>query len=334
MRMMKPLVVALFVVAMWSCEHRLESHTKVFPDGRLHRVFVRESKDSVIALDYLGLTQAGWEIDSVVRVSDQRYRIAQSRIFLSAKASNLELDAEGRDSLLRIHSHFEKRFRWFYTYYDYSETFRALNRFSLPLDPYVTERDFQFIDRLPPDGQSLTQADSVSLDSLQQRISDRYAARAYFEAFVELMKSEETDPKKRDAIDRNRTAAFQLVAGDSLKNMEDFLPELARRLGVDTAVLQRETFLAESKRLEGKISFMVWAAEAKYQHEIEMPGTLVATNADSIAFPRLMWSPSALKFHFRDYTMQATTRQPNYWAWAVSVLLMVATVVYWVRRKK
>jgi hypothetical protein len=330
------LLFVLVVILFASCEHRLDSRTRVHADGHIERTFTRESKDSAgVDPDYLGLSRLnGWALDTPFRVSDERYKITHRKTFPSAEASNEELDRETRDSLLRIHSQFEKKFRWFYTYYEYAETLRALNRFTLPVTDYLTDQDFQFIEQLPAEGKPISKADSLFLESLKERIYDSYAMRAYFEAFFELIVQEEKNAQRQAAIRANRDAVFTLMERDSSVNDEDHLNVLALRMGVDTAVLSSESFQRKSQLLEGQLSFMAWAADGRYQHEIEMPGTVMSTNADTVVQQLLRWSPSALKFHFRDYTMRATSRQPNYWAWAVSAAIGVIAVGLGVRRKK
>jgi hypothetical protein len=336
MKTVSAIVVLLVAGFFTSCEHRLDSRTIVYPDGRLERTFIRESKDSTgVSPDYLGLTNAsGWQMDTPRHLSKERYEIKQHKTFASAEASNQELDGDTRDSLLRIHCQFQKKFRWFYTYYEYTETLKAINRFSLPVTEYLTDQDFEFINQLPAEGKAISQADSLFLESLRERIYDGYVMRAYFESFFALLLAEEKDPLRRAAQQEKREVAFQLLKGDSLANDQDFLRVLATRIGVDTTVLNRPSFVQKNQLLEGQISFMAWSADGKFHHQIEMPGTLMATNADTVDNGVLEWSPPALKFHFRDFTMQATSRQPNYWAWGVSIVLGAVAIFIRVRRKK
>ena len=151
----------LFCLSLFSsCEHRVETKTIVREDGRLDKTIVLFTKEPrQEAKNYFGIgAEQGWDVsvDSTQSTTtskvdssknELKYTYSFNKSFQSADVSNDEL-ATPSDSLFRLTSKFEKKFRWFYTTYSYSDTYHAINRFKLSANDYLTEVDFQFIDNL------------------------------------------------------------------------------------------------------------------------------------------------------------------------------------------
>jgi hypothetical protein len=87
------------------------------------------------------------------------------------------------------------------------------------------------------------------------------------------------------------------------------------------------------KREEAKTDFINHASEGKYTHVINMPWSVVRTNADSVAGKQLTWRPPSIKFLLKDHTMYAEARKMNVWAFVVSALVIVFTGYLLLRRR-
>jgi hypothetical protein len=347
----KGLLVVFVLILFSSCEHQLQMKTKVYPDGRLDKSIVFISNDSVentIQYQYLGVNSAkGWNLtrevmnDTTTETSfsgkpvkvekNQEFKYAYQKSFTSAAEANAEL-AQPSDSLFRVTSVFDKKFRWFYTYLTYQEIYHAINRFQLPITDYFTAQDFDFIAQLPPEGNSISKADSLFLDGLMNRIYDYYGSRGYFEEYYSLLlEVNMTDTQREQLILQKEEIYHTLTHHEEIE--DDFLPLLADSLGIilDTT---SSAYQQKVKRIESKLKFMSWASDGKYNQVIDMPGELVSHNADSVQGNVLMWSPPAIKFMLRDYTFQAESRQRNNWAWGVSVLVLLMSIFLLIRKKR
>src|SRR5690606_22692650 len=123
-------------------------------------------------------SSTGWEVTAN---PDDKEKFTFRKHFASADEANSEMDREA-DTLFRIRSTFEKRFRWFYTYTTYSDTYIKVNSFNaVPQEDYFTEEDYAFIDRLPAEGKPISNADSLYLELLNEKFFDRYGSRTLFE---------------------------------------------------------------------------------------------------------------------------------------------------------
>lgn len=335
--------ILLVVASLWGCDHPILQETRVHEDGTLDKSIIFEKTDSsVVAKNIFGIdTVGGWHV-SVTPANDEedtdKLRVQFSKSFPSAEAMNAELDIPS-DTLFRIKATLEKKFRWFYTYLRYSETYRPLNRFVLlPYDEFFNAEDMQFIRRLPPDGASISKADSVSLQMLNIKVDDYYAraaiANEQVEVLAKLLKATNTRTSLVDSLDLIRQYFFEKLEND--KGNESLVIQLSDSLGIIFPDRAKAAAIADSlsANLYARLRFMSYVRDGQYQAMIEMPWSVVSSNADSVAGNRLYWRPLQHKFLFTDYELYAESRQLNVVPAAVSLVVIGLTVVLWLRRSR
>lgn len=325
----------LAISALWlfaSCEHQMTSETTVHADGSLDKKYVFQNRDS--ASNIVGLsTGQGWRktvsvVDTASKVNSGRYITSYEKSFASVDDANHEL-AGTTDTLLRITSVFEKRFRWFYTYLRYSETIHAVNWLRMKPDDYLVPEDYAFIERLPAEGKPISKADSYYLGELNKRMYDDYGMRAIFEEYidlsVQLLSDHRVDGKWLDTLRAHKDGLFAKMKSEEI-DMKDFI-HIMDSIGVplDTAVMAAD-FRPRNRLLEKKIGFISTASEGKYKFIVHLPWTVIETNADSVSGNTVVWSPPPIKFLVKDYTMQSESRNPNYIIWLLSGAIIVSTL--------
>jgi len=340
----------ILLIFLSSCEHKVSMKTIVHEDGSLDKTLTLSQGKSNATKNYFNISeQQGWvvSIDSVQKghskndtsKKEKEYKYTFRKTFSSAEDANKEL-AQPNDSLFQITSHFEKQFRWFYTSYFYSETYHQLNRFKYPTNDYLTDFDFQFIETLPAESKKISRADSLFLIKLNERIFDNYANRAFFEEFFEMLLNV-VAPKQKHNLELKKEEIFKAFKNDegeftffaesgNAKSFDIIAPQMADSLGIDKRSSQYRSLL---KRIESKINFMSWARDGKYQNSVELKGEIVSHNADSVSGNTFLWQPPYLKFAFKDYTMYAKTRTPNWWAWILSLLILLVAGWSFVRKR-
>jgi hypothetical protein len=238
--------------------------------------------------------------------------------------------------LFRITSTFEKKFRWFYTYIYYADTYHALNRLDYKADDYLTPEDYAFIDRLPGEGAPISKADSFYLGELHKRIFDVYGARAFFEAYynlgVQVMQENKIESRWLDTLNHHKEDIFRMM--NDKKDLEDdfmlgVMDSLKIPLPYETI---RKTYQEKYHTLDLTTNFISTANDGNYKHRINMPWTIVKTNADSTAGNSAFWSPPPIKFLLKDYTLYAEARKLNWWAVAISVIVIGFTLYLFFRK--
>ena len=332
------------VITLWSlssCEQDIAVESVVHEDGSIDRTVVFPEADSIIVLENIfGINEnSGWKtaVSATENEQSKKRMVTFTKHFSSVDDMNSEMNSSS-DTLFKIRSEFEKKFRWFYTYLKYSDTYVAINRFTeVKTEDYFTPEDYSFIQRLPAEGKSISKADSVYLITLNEKIYDHFAIRGLYEDQFRslLMSLPEGDKKWTDTLIANKERMFHmLVQNKDDTSDDDFISALADSVGIPKSLINREAFNKLNKESERTINFMSSAAEGKYTHSIKMPWSVVDTNADSVAGNQLNWQPPVIKFMLSDYTMYAESRQMNYWAVILSATIVVVTVLAFVRRSR
>jgi hypothetical protein len=337
---MKSFKITLIVVALLailtSCDHKVSMNTVVHEDGSLDKTIVIEGDSANISSNFIGVGSAkGWVVTAIekekVKKEDQgKFMLTFTKHFNSAEEANQDLGAPN-DTLFRVTSHFDKKFRWFYTYIQYSDTYHAINRLQESTADYFTTEDYAFIDRLPAEGSSISKADSLYLDRLNDKIFDVYGTHALFEEYFQrlenLLKSENQHAWV-DTLRNHKGKLFESMQNE--KDIEDF-SDLLVKAGIPKLPVSDQEIVKFQQEMETLTNFMSNASSGKYVHSITMPYDVVNSNADSVAGNTLYWKPSSTKFLVKDYKMTGESRTPNIWAIAISggfILLTIAFILY------
>ena len=333
------------LVLLASCDHNVTMLTDVHADGSIDKTIVVEVKDSA-GSNMLGIGPAtGWEtkIEKLTaknrkRESDMDYQVQLRKHFPTVAAANAEL-ATPSDTLFRVSSTFEKKFRWFYTYLYYADTYQALNRMNYPIEDFVTPEDYHFIDRLAAEGKPIARADSLYLETLNYKLFNIYWMHAYFEEYYaamrELIRKNRIGDQWLDSLRVHKQELLEKLMDDNNREMElaFVLRVVNSRLGIPWPAGAHEQLEILMKPAERMSKFMSDAHAGKYQHAVNMPWDVIETNADSVAGRSLFWSPPPMRFLIKDYTLYAEARQMNYWAVALSVAVIgFSLYLFWRRR--
>jgi hypothetical protein len=348
-----PILAMIFALA--SCDRKATIESIVHPEGALDRTIVLTEVDSSERNNNMfGIHPTnGWESEMepyIENANDKvekknpssKHIITFQKHFSSVAEVNAELDKPS-DTLFRINSTFEKKFRWFYTYLEFSDTYRAVNRFhQVKTEDFFTKEDFDFIARMPAEGKALAKADSVYLDHLNKKIFDHFAMQAiyeeHFKLMLDVMQKENLDRRYIDSYKQHKGYMFSILTkkeNDNVFSDDAFMHQVMDSLNLDFPMEQiTANYKLRTKEIKARIDFMSEAGFAtKYTHVIKMPWSVLETNADSVDGNTLYFHPSSIKFMLIDYRMYATSRDLNYWTLILSGLLISAIVVAFVRRK-
>jgi hypothetical protein len=331
----------ILLLMLSACENQVSMKTIVNEDGSLEKTITLEKAERHRAQENMfGIhEQNGWStmITEVEADNANKYHIEFKKNFPSVDAVNLDLDKEA-DTLFRIHSTFDKHFRWFYTYIRYTETIRPINRFKLiSPDDYFNQEDHAFLDRLPGEGTAISKADSVFLEVLNEKISERFVDMGFYYEINRIMNQvvirNNLDKKWLDTLKNDLDLASDIV--ESFKGAEGNtkLQQVIDSLIFNNPLAENDLEISIDS-LSKRRDFMSNAYYGKYRIEIQMPWKIINSNADSVSGNTVIWRPLSAKFAFKDYTMYAETRKLNTWAVVVSLAVLILTVFLFIRKAK
>jgi hypothetical protein len=346
-------LAALVVMALAGCRE-ITTTTRVFPDGSCERTIEipddSSPADSVFAGPFPMPVDSTWKvtekIDSTQRTThvdagkktegNKKRTVIAVKSFRSVVDLNLLYQNKGKDSL-RVYTdvRLDRRFRWFNTFSEYMETYKACTPFKR-----VSIKDY-----LSPEELSLyyLKEDTLKLD----KKVEEWLARSYFEElFHAMLQSAESIPVPgldASVLNGSKEALFTaLMAEDEKKSNESFnaiqtmrfLEKFYRNPGVRKWSAAVEKAL---KAMEKKQEFLVGLDSDSYVNRVVMPGLILDTNASTVEGATVEWKLKSNRFYWEDYVMRAESRVVNKWAiWVTAALLLAvlaALAVSLIRRK-
>jgi hypothetical protein len=255
----------------------------------------------------------------------------------------------------------KKKFRWFYTYYEYSEVYPMTFPFQkIPVDSFLTEMEQSVImddDRTAysPDNKKLiwkvkdatyhyTHSDSVEMNNIREYCEKklvRWMNASIIEEYIDVLNKhfkneavvKDISLRKeswKDAADKKydfKTSEF--VSAAFLNTIGDSLTGSARLQELYSD--HPEVFAEFDRKIRKAKDFGV---EDSFKHSLSLPGKVYSTNSEKVNLSEMEWQLEPMFFALKDYEMKASSRAANPWIMVLSGLLAVGLIgVLFARRK-
>jgi hypothetical protein len=294
----------------------------VHPDGSVtRRVVMKSSKNTFEPSQYQVPLDSTWTLTKSFEPGekDTTWILTAAKDFSSVEEINLAYRADsGSNQRLMRSAEFSRSFRWFNTFYRYSEKVEKVLNTELKAEQEFSEEELRFfympstmIDSL------LKSADSLIYKEKKAR-NDSVENRFVFKALVEewTLNYFRLNPDSAYIMPR-KSKMLELVLGE--KYNEDTLLQSA--LGEDYYVKNKDFLNQATKEVD---SLFEKAFSAKfYTCETVLPFKLLATNGFVDKNGKISWPVDSKYYISQDYVMWAESKKPNIWAWVVSGLFVV-----------
>ena len=306
------------VLIFTGCKKDYKTTTKINTDGTCERSFVVTSDsgkiyNSVLPLPFDSTWQINWKKDT----TGSDYIFTAKKNFNSFdQLSNLYEKINNPDKL-KIHLKIEKNFRWFYTYYYYTEKYDVFNLFNkVPVSKYLTQQEIQVY------------LSGKENDTLKAKIK-AWEERNYLEDFIESISN--AAGKLNDSsitpqrIVSKKNELLKILNGKDMSN-EKLLAEMKNIFKTNAVYGLKDDIDKSIKKIMEKAERM-YDAEGSYFNSVLMPGLLISTNADKVQGSKVSWEFSSDRFTIRSLEMNAESRVMNTWAVIISSVVVLLILV-------
>lgn len=316
--------------------------TEVKPNGEISKTIVFEG-DSTDILDvyFPFMEDESWEREWIY-IDKDNSKLILSKTFKNAKQAGLDLNPDDSLPYIRIQPEFKKKFRWFFSYIEYTDLLLATNPFDkIDWREYLTEDEVDLIPMDDEDREADPRYIKEEYEIAEKRFED-YLLNSGFEEFFQLFmqalrKTNGIDLKEEDVLAKKQEL-FKLAV-DAGEN------DYADAILISFQGILDSTDLAkigqQNKELLGyfdkKIDFFSVALDDNLYFTIRMPGLLINTNSNQIEGNSLSWEVDSFDAYFKDYPMTAESRIVNIWAFVVSgiaIAILLFSLVWSVFRRK
>jgi hypothetical protein len=283
---------------------------------------------------------SSWTVSDSIEIGekgDTVWTFRAEKHFASVEEVNSLYSSDtGVNALQERSASFKKRFRWFHTFYSFSESIGKTLLYGYPSGEFMNKEvsDFNLLpdpvrDTLLNGPDSLRyRAISDSLDKATDRWIMKSLASEWIEEFAKLIPESDT-LLTRENMKQKEDYAARLLLRDS-SGYNDAVRWMLGDLAVKYSVEEDSAAKIIEKRFTGQLDFK------SYSVKFKMPGELVSTNGIIVESGELLWQPRSEYFVSEPFIMTAESKETNTWAYVVTAafLIFVASGLAFRRLKK
>ena len=256
-------------------------------------------------------------------------------------ASTFKLNKSHAWSTMKVKYSLEKKFRWFYTYYTYKETYPKIEtKFKTPIDSFMTKDEATYWFTGEPNifkgmnGIEIREA----VGSIENKYNRWFGKNLWDNQFEILLKNYDlmtTAPVSKDSLLRCKDKIFDdKVKDDKDFDMEKILNKYFKTKAFSIYWKTKESPLKKYGDDFEKQDFISYFRK-EFNYNLCMPGHVtpkenVVMNGDTLSFKL-----TAYRMIYNDYVIEAESRKANIWAFIVSGLIVALTIgSFWYKPKK
>lgn len=358
MKTNKWIAAIILLFSMTSCGSYYRMVSQVNSDGSLHREVYAYGDSAFIAGDrthnpFLFQLGSEWEVsnlDSVVKFNcwgdEDKLNVKVCRNYPKVGINGFStLDGKEYMRPLAVPAeNLQKNFRWFYTYYQYTATYSELPyRGPVPLEKYMSKEEQRIWFR--GDMEALSGLNGIEqnnrLDDIEAKFWKWYNRSQYelsYEVILHFVTQNGDTAFVHQLADLKEPIYGKYFSGKdtgdegSPEEVCDYLDEFSQTKYFSGLYGANKELMDKLFEEKGQVAELFGYA---VQFELSMPGRVVSTNAAMQKEGALIWKVDAFRLLDSDYTLTAESRTMNYWAFGVTILLILLVGGYcWRMYKK
>lgn len=318
MKMKYYLILLTFVLSMilnFSGCREYKTSTKINSDGSCVRtVMVKDNTVEPDSIVFPVPVDKSWKIERTKAKDDSTQTVyTATKDFGNVNDINNEYKNKEK---IGLHVNLDKKFRWFYTYYDYEEVYQSYFPFKkIPIRNFLTPQEYELY--LKDD----------TTKAFKKRL-DKYAEENYFEYFFQellnLVRNNKTADLTPDLIISKKEKIKENINEHGDKT--DLMQYLEKVLGTKSVWKLKNGIDEIVKTIMDRMD-QYSTANGSYKNEVAMPGIILNTNAKTVEGNKVIWEFDENRFCYEDFTMTVQSRAVNVWTFIVSGVVVFAVVI-------
>lgn len=310
--------------------------TELFRNGEVEKtIVIKGDSTDILEAPFYFVNDDGWNRTWTEGDGDEKdqKRLILNRHFKSVKEMNLAMNPPDTSiRSIRVQSSLKRKFRWFFTYLNYSETIQKADPYNTQdWHDYLTEEEIKLLRvKSEEERKSDPNYDEKAYKQAEDHFSE-FIMRSMFDSFMNTVETllnnkPELQPLKAE-IDAGREEFFRYLTdstdtqdGDRIfMAMTDFFENISALN--DLVNEHPEAF----QDFNNKVDLLNKMGSNSYKFIIRMPGILMNTTSNQVQGTESRWELVMEDFYFDDYTLSCESRVINIWAfWVAGLILLLA----------
>lgn len=306
--------------------------TQLFPNGEIEKtIVIKGDSADIFTAPFFFMQDTGWAVKWVPGDNDKLNYVMTKR-FKSFKDLNKVMNPE--DTLIqviRVNSELRRKFRWFFTWFDYKETILKADPYkTLNWRDFLTEKELRLLKITDEDERKADpEYNEAEYKKIENKYND-YVFRSAFESYYRLLKTvlakEPSYAAVGQEIDARKEELYHyLVDSSNIKEADGILIEIGKVLENPEITSLSVKYPEPFKLFDSKMKFFDQIGANSYKFIIRMPGLLMTTNSTQIQGNETRWEFQGNNIYFDDVVLSCESRMINKWAfWVAGILVVLA----------
>lgn len=362
--------LAICILAV-SCSNQDEMLTVIKPDGSCYREFVKiadsvfmngdTAKSNPFPVDLDPGWEISWkyltpEIHTNWPVKNQKWNTGDTSQKITVIARHNYTDAEEMGKNFRFKksddwynfkavASLEKKFRWFYTYYNFKEVYPKIKTFDdVPFSKYMTADEASFWFSGKPD--LLKGMNGIEIreyiGDLENKYNAWFANNLWNVEYMTLLANYDIlDPKpvSKKRLEQARDSVFHKnmtfnTNGEMEQRMDQCLDNYFKTTAFSSLWNQKESPMKKFEDNLDSLDFIKYFTKS-VDYKLLLPGKITDPGNAVIRGDTLHWRLTAYRMVYSDCEISAQSRKANLWAFILSgIIVLLAVGSYFYRFKK
>jgi len=247
-------------------------------------------------------------------------------------ANQFKLKHSNEWSNMKIKYSLEKKFRWFYTYYRYQETYPRIKvNFEIPIEKYMSKEEAQFWFTGKPN--LLQGMNGVEIREYMGNLEDNYnkwfMQNSWDDEYKVLINN-------YDMIDRKPVSKkkLALMRDTIFKSISENLPDIKMekslnkyfKTDVFTELWKNDNSPMKKYEKDFNNQEFVQYFGISFIYKLILPGKIIQSSDATVHGDTLSWRLTAYRMIHADYVIEAQSRKANVWAFILSCLILLVAI--------
>lgn len=361
------LIVIVACALLAGCNAKIDVTTVLNSNGSCDRVLVANVDEKFIRGDTTDhpfvMDLIGWDIqwkykDSIIRTdwpvtnftkekedSAEAILVLAHRHFNSVQqmASSFRIKPSHPWSGITIKPVLEKRFRFFYTYYNYKESFSKLPiTLAVPVSMYLSAEESGYWLTGKPDilkGMNGMEAKEI-LNNIEEKVEKCLLRNLFEMQYRELLRHLEsiTNHPSLTIMNIKKDSVFAVYYAEYVKERAklDLIPILDKSFKTQAfgnfAQGGKDNLLAQINNPEAFDQLSKYF-DVSFDYKLVMPGEIIESDG-LLSHDTLGWKIDAYRLLNGNYTIAASSKKANVWAFFTAAFIVLGTIVLFIIKRK
>ncbi len=310
--------------------------TQLFPNGEIEKtVVIKGDSTDIPGAPFFFMKDTSWTRKWVDGDEKDKKNLVLTRRFKSVDDLNEIMNPEDTTiQTIRVRANLKRKFRWFFTYFDYSETVLKADPFKTrDWREFLTDEELRLIKIDDEDQRKADPGYDEQVYKLTDKKYEQFLIRSVFDCYINTLSSGIRDDPDfltlKGEIESRRDDLYNyLVDSAKAEDSENLLIAMDKFFNEDkfTALIEKnpEPFDLFDRKME----FWSDISANSYKFIIRMPGLLMETSSTQVQGTENRWELKSDDFYFDEYSMSCESRVINKWAfWVAGIILVLAILL-------